>query len=316
MPVPAKAALSVAAIAELYRETQAQRDRLASNLTDPIVVPRDLISPNNTTVRNDIAFQDARSYYITFQFKKYTRRSITQQPFFSEQGKIILPIPRELNDSTKVEYENKELGSVVGMATEGLTSASEGNISQGIGQFLFGALVGAGAATAAGALRAGSQSENRTTRAATSVAERALAPASLAARQLFGATPNPFQVVLFKNPTFKTHRFSWKIIPRDEQESVDLRNLIRTFRYHMLPGVMVGGFLFSFPEIVEVKLFPRDDFTYKFKPCVVTDMTVNYAPNGPSFYRRTDAPTAVDFSISLQEIEIWTKTDFNRVGGV
>jgi hypothetical protein len=87
----------------------------------------------------------------------------------------------------------------------------------------------------------------------------------------------------------------------------------------MLPGISnAGGVFFSYPEILQVKLFPKDEYLYRFKPCVVESVSVNYAPNGPSFYRQSQAPTAIDFSISLQEIEIWTKADYlrNSVGGV
>ena len=78
----------------------------------------------------------------------------------------------------------------------------------------------------------------------------------------------------------------------------------------MLPGTVARGLLFTFPEILDIKLFPDDKFMYKFKPCVLKGMSVDYAPNGPSFYRRTDAPTAVSISLDLQEIEFWTKNDF------
>ena len=81
----------------------------------------------------------------------------------------------------------------------------------------------------------------------------------------------------------------------------------------MLPGISgpgTGGVFFSYPEILQIKLFPKDDYLYRFKPCVVDNVSVNYAPNNPSFYRETGAPTAVQFSVSLQEIEIWTKNDY------
>jgi hypothetical protein len=41
-------------------------------------------------------------------------------------------------------------------------------------------------------------------------------------------------------------------------------------------------------------------------------VTVNFAPNSPSFFRSTNAPTALQFSIKVQEIEIWTKADYFR----
>jgi len=42
-------------------------------------------------------------------------------------------------------------------------------------------------------------------------------------------------------------------------------------------------------------------------------LSVNYAPNStPSFFKGNEnVPTEVDLSISLIEIEYWTKNDFN-----
>jgi hypothetical protein len=81
----------------------------------------------------------------------------------------------------------------------------------------------------------------------------------------------------------------------------------------MSPGVSEGvGLFFSFPSMVTVSLFPSSEFLYRFKPCVIDNITVNYSPGStPSFYRGTDAaPTAVTITISLKEIEYFTNKDF------
>ena len=297
MPIPLLANIAGGASLRAVQELQ----RLyAGQLNRPITLPRDLLGPTNA------AGSATRNYYITFTFKKYERRAILEQPFYRDVGTYTLPIPKELVDTTSVSYEEASLGTVVGMAAEAISYAASGNATDA-------AAAGAGAAGAAAATAATGALQGlarRTPGAAGAVAQSIADNAVPALRSLTGLTPNPFQTVLFKNPQFKTHRFSWRFIPRDEQESVDLRDLIRAFKYHMLPGTVARGVLFTFPEIVQVRLHPDDKFTYMFKPCVIETMNVNYAPNGPSFYRRTDAPTAVDISINLKEIEFWTKNDF------
>lgn len=282
----------------------------ANQLNRPITLPRDLlggVGESGGKVRN---------YYISFKFKKYERRAILEQPFYNTVGTYILPLPKELVDTTSVSYEDVSLGPVVGMTTEAASYTASGNLRNA-------AIAAGGAAAAAGVTAAASQLQELAGRlpgGAGAVAQSVAQNAGNAVRALTGLTPNPFQTTLFKNPNFRTHRFSWRFIPRDEAESVDLRDLIRSFRYHMLPGTIARGLLFTFPEILEIKLFPDDRFMYKFKPCVLKGMSINYAPNGPAFYRRTEAPTAVDISLDLQEIEFWTKNDFgpaskNSTGG-
>ena len=64
--------------------------------------------------------------------------------------------------------------------------------------------------------------------------------------------------------------------------------------------------------MVLVRIFPDDEHTYQFKPCVITDLNVNYAPSsGPSFFKGIKgAPTSVEVKIGLQEIEYFTKNDY------
>lgn len=277
----------------------------ANSAERPITLPRDLLGGVNEAGGNE------RNYYIALKFKKYERRGIREQPFYSTVGTYKLPIPKELVDTTSVNYEDVSLGSVVGLATEAIAYNSGANRAVATG----GAVTAAAITTSINALGASLTRNPVTTNTplGTGLAQTAsqnAAAAVNAAKALTGITPNPFQTTLFKNPNFKTHRFSWNFIPKDEDESIDLRDMIRAFRFHMLPGTIAGGALFSFPEILEIKLYPDDRFMYKFKPCVLKNMSVNYAANGPSFYRRTDAPTAVTISVDLQEIEFWTKNDF------
>jgi hypothetical protein len=280
---------------ELYN----QRPALANAFQDSIVFPSDL---NRTNIP-----------FISMQFKRYERRSINQQPFYTNVMKIRLPIPENLVERTAVTYNNQELGSIIGSAIEAGSAGSQSPGTTIAGGAALGAL--GAAPQIAGALAAGLQPGAARTAATLGAGALNVAAGltSAAAGALFGITTNPYQVVLFKSPEFRTHSFTWKLIPNSLQESESLKQLIETFRYHSLPGISVAGaLLFSYPEILEINFRPSDTYLYKFKPCVVKGITVNYAPNSPSFVRSSGAPTAVQFQIDLQEIEIMTKADFFR----
>ena len=242
--------------------------------------------------------------YMSMQFSAYRRRSINEQPFYEQQMKISLPIPEGLVEQTTLNYDKTELGSAAGAAVEatsgisGALSGSAGEIAANLGGRIATAVTGAGAA-AVGRL-ANAVGPNVTNALST----------------LTGVTANPFQVVLFKSPDFRSHTFQWKFAPQSAIESDMLRRIIDTFKYHSLPGISAaGGVFFSYPEILEINFRPTDTYLYRFKPCVVDGITVNFTPNSPSFYRTTNAPTAVQITLRVQEIEIWTKADYLRQTG-
>jgi len=260
--------------------------------TSQYMFPLDLV--NNSVGRN---------YFINFKFVKYQRRSIFDKPSFVRGNGIQLPIPVNLMDSTNITWSSEETESAVGALIEnGIKggTASASSISSKIKESIGGALVGAGAEAVnkiAGYAGFGD------------VVGQGL--------QLYGLAQNPFLTMLFKSPTFKTHQFNWRFAPRTPQESYMLMNIIAAFKANMLPALQPGsgGVFLSYPNMAYVSLHPDDMFLYQFKPCVVTTFTVDYAAAGvPSFFKGTKAPTLVDLTVSLSEIEYWLREDILQTG--
>lgn len=272
-------------LVNLYRNTTAA----AAATNQNIMFPRDLVSTN-----------EERNAYCAMRFSRYVRRSITEQPRLQVESGMRLPLPANLRESQSVSYDKENLGPMIGAAADALAGRfGEQNLGEGSRSTLraLGENLGVGGAaelyTRANML--GFQDQARG-----------------AISSLTGTAVNPFQTVLFKAPNFKSHTFSWKLIPRNAQESEDIRRIIELFKYHSSPGIsQTGGVFFSYPEILEIQFFPREEYLYRFKPCVVDSVTVNYAPNGPSIYKGTGAPTVVEITISVQEIEYWTKNDYS-----
>ena len=266
--------LALMSAAELYNNREAMAGQFQQNLT----FPEDLV-------------QNDRDLYMSFNFQAYEKRSITEAGFLRPEAKIRLPIPNNLKDSMTVSYENASLTPAVGAALEQASkSVGEGAVSRTID-------IGLGAAAGA----------------ATGTADRLLGEGGKGLQAYFGVAVNPYQTVLFKNPEFKSHTFSWRFAPKNEAESGVVRDIARTFQYHMSPGIDPGyGLFFSYPSMVQVSLWPSSEFLYRFKPSVVKSVTLDYAPgSSPSFFKRTKAPTAIILSVQMQEIEYWTNNDFS-----
>jgi hypothetical protein len=274
------AAFAATDVADTYKLDQ------SGNYQPDIKFPSDLQSPGNN------------SFYMSFKFVKYIKRSIfDKSPIRDTQNTIRLPLPQNIKDNMNVSYNNAEsLGVVVGAGLQQLV-ANKNNISD-IGGVISTVTETIGAAAVGGVLQS---AYNKSKQVGSAVSA------------LSGLSLNPFQTMLFQGPQFKTHNFSWTFTPSNSKESDDLRTIIKTFQFHMLPGLLSSGpgTVFNYPEILHVSIWPNSDYTYDFKPCVVDSVNVDYAGSGtPSFFKSKDAPTTVKFSISLKEIEMWTKNDY------
>ncbi len=253
-------------------------------------------------------------YYMSFSFREYQRRSIFDRQFLKDVGMIRLPPPNQLIDAQRVTYDQTGsdiiTGAVFENALRGSTSAADaarrftaagaaGALAAGAAGARFGAggVLGAGAVglTAIGAVAATGDVNQ---------VQQFL--------QIGGVAQNPFLTMLFKSPTFKQHQFSWTFNPENEQETEIVNNIINKFKYHQLPDISnySAGTLLSYPDIVLVGLYPSDKYLYKFKPCVIESIAINYAADGqPSYFTATDAPTTIQLQISLIEIELWIRGD-------
>lgn len=269
------------------------RERMAGQFQQEEMFPSDLI-------QNDAS----RNFYMSFKFQAYEKRAINNSPFLRSNGTVRIPIPDNIRDNMSVTYGSTSFSGPTGMAvgagleslagSRGLTASAEPTFDNYVSRAASAALDGASGA-------------------AVGLADKFAGDAGKAAQAYFGVAVNPYQTVLFEKPEFKSHNFSWKFMPRDASESGTIRNIIRTFQYHMLPGVSEGvGLFFSYPSMVVISLFPSSDFLYRFKPCVIKSVNVNYGAAGaPSFFKTTGAPTTITMSIEMQEIEYWTNNDYS-----
>lgn len=246
---------------------------------------------------------DRGKYYMTLGLHDYSRSPsdlmgvIVNMAKLNITNTITLPLPQQMVDSHSVNYDQEALGQGLGATTElgsNLMGAMAGNMSN-IGQALGGVLGAGGASFLEGV------------RNLTGINAAGLTQA------LAGVAPNQFLTILLKGPQYKKHSFTWKMSPRNEGESESIRSIIALLNNSMAPGMKAGtgNAFFSFPKIVTISFMPNSNVLYRFKPAVIENMTVNYAPSGaPAFYRRTEAPDTVEIKLDFLEVEYWLTGDF------
>jgi hypothetical protein len=242
--------------------------------------------------------EDIGKYFMTFAFNKYVFPSVKDSAKLYPSGAMIaLPVPNSLVDDYSLDYSSDPLDATGAGARAGIEAYRNSTSAQN--QTLSGLVGSVSGAAAQSFLVSG---------AAQLAGGGTLGKIGLNAA---GLAQNPMLTVLFNKVNLKKHRFAWKFMPESAQESQSLYNIISQFKKSALPGLTGENALFTVPDVIMIKLLPEDKFLYSFKPCVVESVSINYSPNMPSFFAGTGAPTAIEFSISLLEIEIWTQEDIS-----
>ena len=269
-----------------------------------VAIDAQIINSQNLTPVNWVKGQfpedlkvDNGSAYIDITFQSYKKNTQTQSQTVTSSGGLRLPLPTQLLDNKSVSYEHPSLGPFLGTT---MGAFNKQNWSSLTNESLSGVLSNLAGAAGSGTVAS----------AASLAGEGALTNAASA---LTGTAFNPYQTVLFKTPNFRKHSFSWRFIPRNANESTMIKNIVNLFNSNLLPGIStnLGALLFEFPSVLNIQLYPKQDFLYKFKPCVLESVSANFAPaQTPAFYRTTGAPAAVDLKIDLLEIELWTRNDY------
>ena len=135
------------------------------------------------------------------------------------------------------------------------------------------------------------------------------------ANMAFGNAPNPHITAVFRGVALNEHTFNWSLSPRSATESTILTDIIHEFKMAALPSYhdVAGttGALLTFPKVASILYMGGADrrSLYQFKDSVIKGITAEYAPNGPSFFAGTGAPTHINLTLSVQEIQIHTSAD-------
>lgn len=123
---------------------------------------------------------------------------------------------------------------------------------------------------------------------------------------------NPRKEQVFKGVDFRRFTFDYVFAPRSPEEASNVKNIIQLFKYHMHPEFLVGSFVYLAPSEFDIQFYEagsENENLHKISSCVLTDMSVNYAPNGSwSKLAQTGGfPTQINMSLTFLELENMTK---------
>ena len=126
-----------------------------------------------------------------------------------------------------------------------------------------------------------------------------------------GLAPNPMKEQIFKNVDFRTFSVDYSFSPRNASESRSVLNIIAAFKYHMHPEYKdANNFLFLYPSEFDIVYYhngAENMNIHRHTSCVLTEMNVNYTPNGNFNTFAGGMPTQINITMSFKELTILTK---------
>lgn len=126
-----------------------------------------------------------------------------------------------------------------------------------------------------------------------------------------GLAPNPMKEQVFKGVDFRTFTMEYQFAPRNITESNNVNNIIAAFKYHMHPEFKdSNNFLFLYPSEFDIEYYHAGQENmniHRHTSCVLTEMNVNYTPNGNFSTFIEGRPSQINVSLTFKELTILTK---------
>ena len=219
-------------------------------------------------------------------------------------GSVFLPVPGSVLDSNNVSWDTNSMDPVKLLASQaffknvqdggvdGLVD-SLGSIAESVGENSGDVKTAVGSALAQAATGG-----NILTRAT-------------------GAVINPNMELLFKGPQLRTFGLTWKMSPRDYEESQMIKNIIRMFKQSMAVKRTKSQLFLKSPNTYKLEYLTaggRDhSFLPKIKECALTGCNINYTPDGNYQTYEDSSMVAYEMTLNFNELEPIYHDDYYKL---
>ena len=265
----------------------------------------------------------------TTQWRTAEQRRATE----AESFVLELPIPKALTDSTGVQISSFErsfieeflvssgiaaagdpigtaekLGNAIAGGTTALLTGKGGDVLEGEAGKTFARLIGTLGTSVLGGLGIG---------------EKSIGAA-------MGSVTNPLTTLHFSGVDLRSFTFDWQLYPANAQEADDIRDIVKKVKSKILPKVQglvpanetesirnltsssIGKAYLEYPSVVFINLLGVNEDHYpRFKPCMCSNITINYAEGNMMTIAEGGVPMGVSIQMAFQELEIQTAEDYD-----
>ena len=214
---------------------------------------------------------------------------------------IFLPIPKNISDNNQIDWGESGINALEAFGLKfGQEFINDGPLEAA--KFAF-----AAGQDAFSDRRISSDAQNAFVNAISAQAISALGgqvkPGDLISRAT-GQVLNPNLELLFKNVTLRSFKFTFEFFPRNRREATEVMHIIQCFKAHSA-AKKGGGIFLEAPDIFQLsyrKGAAAHPFLNKFKPTVLTNISVNYTGSNTysTFYDGT--PVHMLMELSFKEL--------------
>ena len=245
-------------------------------------------------------------------------------------GTILLPVPNSVQDGNSVDYGSSKLGSLQATAATGIRNLMDADFTKGAEAY--GDAVTQSVAKAkdefvagvGGGGKAADILKKQLTSTAVGMLGGNITVDQLMAREN-GEIFNPNMELLFNGPTLRNFKFSYKMMPRSEQEAEQVRLIIRSLKSNMAVKTKAssgqgGSFFLKTPNVFNLRYRTGNQdhpFLHKFKQCFLTDISVNYTGEASHMTYTDGTPVSMVMDLTFKELEPIYDVDYedeNAVG--
>lgn len=126
-----------------------------------------------------------------------------------------------------------------------------------------------------------------------------------------GIAANPKKEQVFKGVDFRTFSFEYQFFPRSQDEAKNVLEIIHMFKMHMHPEFKDShNFVYIYPSEFDISYYNNGKENlniHRHTSCVLTEMNVNYTPNGAFSTFGNGMPTQINISMTFRELQLLTK---------
>ena len=231
-------------------------------------------------------------------------------------GTILLPIPQAISDTNATNYGESKLNDFYASGIDTVGNAI--GTKEGIKGFM-GALAQGGKELTSSLTNPATKNALNSWIAAKAVgvAGANISPEQLMMRQS-AQMINPNMEMLFSGPSVRTFQFLFKFTPRNQEESREVKQIIRSFKQNMMPIFDKESSFLKAPNVFQLQYMKgssKHPFLNQFKMCALTNCATTYTGDGAYATYHDGTPISMTMNLSFQELTPVYNEDYDNEDG-
>jgi hypothetical protein len=227
-------------------------------------------------------------------------------------GTITLPIPAGINDSNTVSWQQDTLNQLQEVAAKTAKGFFEGGVE-------------GGAAAGDGAIEDKTSDPKALKQAISGLLMSVATQGGNIQGRAYGSVNNNNLEVLFGGPGLRSFSFQFSFYPREPNEAIEVRKIIRTFKQSMSVKRSANSLLLKAPHTFAISYLTAGQkahpYLNRFKECALTSCNIDYTPDGTYMTYGGDekSMTAYRMTLSFSELEPifddeYGESDYDNIG--